>query len=156
MAETVKIQVNSLPSLMDAFKRLKALFDEHKYLVLSIRIGRDRTLSQNALWFAMYKRASDVGTQGSPEDVRRYCKLTFGVPIMLRDEGFSAAWDRYFASEPYSYQLRLMGANSFLGPHGFPVTSLFDRAQGIEYTEAMVAHYAKQAVFFDDLLQGEA
>ena len=51
--------------------------------------------------------------------------------------------------------LELMGANKLLGPDGFPVTRLFNRAQGIEYTNAIVDDFREHGVFFDDLLKDE-
>lgn len=57
--------------------------------IASLRPGKDRTLDQNALWFAMYKRISEMTQIGDAGDARRYCKLHFGVQILLNeDAGF--------------------------------------------------------------------
>ena len=53
-------------------------------------------------------------------------------------------------------KLELMGPCALFGPDGFPVTRLFDRAQGIAYTDKIVAEFSAKGVVFDDLLSQEA
>lgn len=155
MAE--KLSINSAASLTKAIARLTAVFREHKYAVVSIRIGKDRTLDQNGLWFGMYTRIAEMTQIGAADDARRYCKLHFGVPIMRRDcEGFRDGWNRMFLHLTYEEKLALMGDCPTLGPDGFPVTRLFDRKQGIEYTDRIAAEFIAKGVFFDDLLSKEA
>ena len=71
---TDRIAVNSAPRLTEAITRLTAMFREKKYVVVSLRPGKDRTLDQNALWFAMYQRIAEMTNMGDVEDARRYCK----------------------------------------------------------------------------------
>lgn len=155
MAE--RIAVNSSARLTETISRLSAMYREKKYVVVSFRPGKDRTLDQNALWFAMYKRISDMLGMDDVEDARRYCKLHLGVPIMrAADDDFRDGWDRLFKHLPYEVKTRLMGPCAMFGPDGYPVTRLFDRAQGIAYTEAIVAEFTEKGVVFDDLLSEEA
>nr|EKY0577504.1 hypothetical protein [Pseudomonas aeruginosa] len=51
-----RIAVNSAARLSEAITRLTAMYREKKYVVVSLRPGKDRTLDQNALWFALYQR----------------------------------------------------------------------------------------------------
>lgn len=153
---TERISVNSLPKLQEAISKLNAAYREHKFLVVSIRPGKDRTLDQNALWFAMYQRIAQTTEIGDVEDARRYCKLHYGVPIMRKaDEDFRHAWNVSFLMLTYETKLELMGPCALFGPDGFPVTRLFDRAQGIAYTDKIVADWSQRGVVFDDLLTGE-
>jgi len=154
--ESFKVCVNSGARLMELCTRLTEAFRQHKYLVVSVRPGKDRSLDQNQLWFGMYKRVALTLEQGNQEEIRAYCKLMFGVPIMRRDDGrFAAGWDRYFADKSFSEQLFLMGPNPLFGPDGFPVTRLFGTKQGCEYTDTIADYYVPKGVFFGDLL-GEA
>lgn len=90
---------------------------------------------------------------GDVEDARRYCKLHFGVPIMRKvNEDFRNAWNVSFLLLTYETKLELMGPCALFGPDGFPVTRLFDRAQGIQYTDRIVAEFSGKGVVFDDLL----
>jgi hypothetical protein len=150
---TDKISVNCQAKLSEAITRLSAMFRDKKFVVVSLRPGKDRTLDQNALWFAMYKRISEMTLIGDAADARRYCKLHFGVQILLNeDSGFQAAWYRVMRHLPYEEKLALMGEHKLFGPDGFPVTSLFNRAQGIQYTDRMAAYFTGQGVVFSDLL----
>ena len=152
-----RIAVNSSARLTEAISRLSAMFREKKYVVVSLRPGKDRTLDQNALWFAMYKRIAEMTDMGDAEDARRYCKLHFGVPIMRSaDADFRDGWNRMFLHLSYEVKLSLMGPCPMFGPDGFPVTRLFERAQGVAYTDAIVAEFTEKGVVFDDLLSGVA
>jgi hypothetical protein len=151
MAE--RIAVNSAARLSEVIHKLTALYREKKYVVVSLRPGKDRTVDQNALWFAMYQRIAQMTQIGDVEDARRYCKLHFGVPIMRADcPEFRDGWNRLFLHLPYEQKLELMGSCSLFGPDGFPVTRLFNRAQGILYTDRIVAEFGAKGVVFDDLL----
>lgn len=150
---TDKISVNSSRKLTEAIGMLTAMFREKKFVVVSLRPGKDRTLDQNALWFALYERIAQMTQIGDVEDARRYCKLHIGVPIMRSDDAdFRDGWNRIFLNLPYEQKLELMGACSIFGPDGFPVTRLFNRAQGIAYTDRIVDEFAAKGVFFGDLL----
>lgn len=153
---TDRIAVNSAARLSEVITRLTAAYKEHKYVVVSMRPGKDRSLDQNALWFAMYKRIAEMTEIGDAEDARRYCKLHFGVPIMRKaDVDFFNAWNRSFMPLTYEEKLHLMGPCSLFGPDGFPVTRLFDRPQGVVYTDKIVEEFGQKGVRFDDLLSGD-
>lgn len=150
---TDKISVNSQSKLSEAITALNAMFRDKKFVVVSLRPGKDRTLDQNALWFAMYKRISEMTQIGDPADARRYCKLHIGVQILLNeDSGFQSAWYQVMRHLPYETKLAMMGECKLFGPDGFPVTSLFNRAQGVQYTDRIAAYFTGQGVVFSDLL----
>ena len=150
---TDKISVNCQAKLSEAITCLTTMYRDKKFVVVSLRPGKDRTLDQNALWFAMYKRISKMTQIGDAADARRYCKLHFGVQILLNeDAGFQAEWYRVMRHLPYEEKLAMMGDCKLFGPDGFPVTSLFNRAQGIAYTDRIVDDFTAKGVFFGDLL----
>ena len=155
MAE--KISINSAAKLSEAITRLTAMYRESKYVVVSMRPGKDRTLDQNSLWFALYQRIAEMTQIGDVEDARRYCKLHLGVPIMRRAcDDFRRGWNQVFLHLDYEQKIELMGPCAIFGPDGFPVTRLFNRQQGIEYTNRIVDEFRAKGVFFDDLLSEEA
>lgn len=150
-----RLVVNSSVALSEALGDVQRMYRDHKYLVLNIRPGRDRSTEQNRLWRRMYDRISAVTGQGTADDAWAYCKLMCGVPILRRDDDqFQKGWMRYFAMRSFEEQLFLMGANPLFGPDGFPVTRLFGTAQGTEYTQRICDYYAQYGVFFDDILDG--
>lgn len=152
-----KISVNCPSKLSEAITKLTAMYRDKKFVVVSLRPGKDRTLDQNALWFAFYKRIAEMTAIGDAADARRYCKLRIGVQILLNeDEEFQQAWYRVMRHLPYEEKLAMMGECKLFGPDGFPVTSLFNRAQGIAYTDRIVADFSVHGVFFGDLLGEKA
>lgn len=152
-----RISVNGATRLSEAITKLTAMFREHKYVVASFRPGKDRTLDQNALWFALYQRIAQMTEIGTEEDARSYCKLHLGVRILLRDSpDFRDTWNRLFLHWAYEDKLALMGPHPVAGPEGLPVTRLFNRRQGIEYTNRIVDEFSAKGVVFADLLSEEA
>ena len=150
---TDKISVNCQAKLSEAITSLTTMFREKKFVVVSLRPGKDRTLDQNALWFSLYQRIAATTQIGDVEDARRYCKLHFGVQILLNEEDdFRAAWYQTMRHLSYGQKLEMMGGCSLFGPDGFPVTRLFSRAQGIAYTDRIVAAFTERGVAFTDLL----
>lgn len=153
MAKTEKVAVNGAAKLSEAITRLTAMYRESKYVVVSMRPGKDRTLDQNSLWFALYQRIAEMTQIGDVEDARRYCKLHLGVPIMRRAcDDFRRGWNQVFLHLDYEQKIELMGPCAIFGPDGFPVTRLFNRQQGIAYTDKIVAEFSAKGVVFDDLL----
>lgn len=151
-----RISVNCASKLSEAITRLTTMYRDKKYVVVSLRPGKDRTLDQNALWFALYERIAQMTNIGDVEDARSYCKLHVGVRILLRDcADYRETWDRLFLHWSYEDKLALMGAHPVAGPEGLAVTRLFNRKQGIEYTDRIVSEFTGRGVFFGDLL-GEA
>ncbi|MEG0861833.1 MAG: hypothetical protein RSG79_19735 [Pseudomonas sp.] len=152
-----RISVNCQAKLSEAITCLTTMYRDKKFVVVSLRPGKDRTLDQNALWFAFYKRIAEMTQIGDSADARRYCKLHFGVQILLNDDPeFQQAWYRVMRHLPYEEKLAMMGDCKLFGPDGFPVTSLFNRAQGIAYTDRIVAEFSAKGVVFGDLLGEEA
>ncbi len=150
---TDKISVNSTTKLSEAISKLTSMFRDKKFVVVSLRPGKDRTLDQNALWFAFYKRIAEMTQIGDAADARRYCKLHIGVQILLNeDPEFQQAWYRVMRHLPYEEKLAMMGECKLFGPDGFPVTSLFNRAQGVAYTDRILAEFTPRGVFFGDLV----
>ena len=67
---------------------------------------RDRTQAQNAI-FAVWARQRSEQTGLTESEERRYCKLTFGVPIMCHHDAFREVW-QHFTDLPYEEQLKAM------------------------------------------------
>lgn len=99
---------------------------------------RGRSLDQNSLWAVWYPFiGKQTGQQA--EEVKRECKLLYGVPILVaEDQSFRRVWNAKFANDTYEQQLYMM---RFL-----PVTSLLSRGQGSIYTETLIREYAKQGI----------
>jgi hypothetical protein len=153
----MKLIANSKPSLCDAINQLTRLWNQHKYVRLTLSTGKDRSLDQNALWFAFYTRISNTKGDGGAADIqywRAFCKLRCGVPILqVTNDSFRSQWEKLVLRNPafqnWEAQMNLMQDTMF-GQDGFPVTRLMNTKQGKEYTESILRVF--QDVYFDDLL----
>lgn len=155
----MKLVANSERTLHEAVNKLISTWNKNRYVRVTLTTGRDRSLDQNALWFAMYERISVTMGDGTAQDIahwRAYCKLRCGVPILqVSNEQFRNRWHQLVLSNPalqsWEAQINLM-ADPVFGQDGFPVTRLFTTKQGAEYTESIARHFSEQGVFFGDLL----
>ena len=107
---------------------------------VSVTKGAKRSTEQNRLqrlW--INEIAEQLGDQ-TPEQVRAYCKLTIGVPI-LREENddFREQYDRVFKPLQYELKIELM-----MEPFDFPVTRLMKTKQKKRYLDNMGQHFAEK------------
>ena len=94
-----------------------------------------RSLNQNSLWAIWYGQIARELKEDTAEEVKRECKLLYGVPILLaEDEAYRRVWEAKFADDTYEQQLYMM--------RYLPVTSLLKRGQGVIYTESLQRAYA--------------
>jgi hypothetical protein len=100
----------------------------------------DRSLDQNALSHVWYGQVSKQGRDMSTAQVRRWCKLHLGVPIMrAHEESFRQAWDSMIKERMFYWEkLALMD--------WWPVTSIMTREQMSEYLDAMQQHFAEAGI----------
>lgn len=83
---------------------LHKLLDKHKLpFVAEIKKGSARSLAQNRLYHLWMREIAAQWEGNTPTEVRAYCKLVFGVPIMREEsEKFRELYDR--ALKPLSYE----------------------------------------------------
>lgn len=113
---------------------------------VSIEQGRKRSTDQNRLQRLWQKEVAEQLGDRSPEDVRAYCKLHFGVPIRrAASEAFAEAYDRDIRPLPYELKLRLMAT-----PHDYPVTRDMTAKQHTDYLDAMHAHFTGEGIVLTD------
>ena len=104
--------------------------------------GKRRSVEQNRLQRLLLNEISEQLGDQTPEEVRAYCKLTLGVPILrAEDEGFAESYDRNVKPLPYEQKLALMAE-----PLDLPVTRLMTTGQKTLYLEAIYKHFGEQGV----------
>lgn len=114
----------------------------------TITSGRHRTTAQNKLQRQWINEITEqmAGTFESPEHVRAYCKLHFGIPILRSDsEAFRLAYDGRLKQLPYQTKLELM-----MEPVSIPVTSIMTTKQKTAYLDAVWRHFSEQGVVLTD------
>lgn len=135
MAELI---VNSAASLSEAIGSLRESWDRNKYLRVIIR-AKTRSLSQNDISHVWYDQVAAELREDTPLQVKAFCKLHFGVPILrAADSDFRAFYDAAIKGLTYAQKLKAM--------EYLPVTSLMSVEQGSEYLVAVQDHYSTRNV----------
>lgn len=118
---------------------LRAAWKEHRYIRASFSHDKARSLRQNGIGHVWYEQISRELGEDSPHDVKRFCKLHYGVPILrAEDEEFCTAYDRVIKPLPYERKLEAMDL--------LPVTSRMNVSQKSKYLEEVQRQYARRGV----------
>lgn len=124
----------------DQDRRLLIRFLEAQPLPLTVTTtkGGKRTLRQNGLQMKwMGEIAAQLGDQ-TAEEIRAYCKLTIGVPILRADsETFREQYDAIVRPLPYEQKIALM-----MEPFDFKVTRLMNTKQFTAYLDGVHRHFS--------------
>lgn len=132
--------INSAMTLHRTLQFISEEWEEHKFLRLEIKVGVDRSLSQNAISHVWYGQVSKALKEQTPEEVKCECKLRFGVPILRAEDAdfremYDAAIRRHLTYEQKLKTMRYL-----------PVTSLMTKEQLSRYLEAVQQEYADRGV----------
>lgn len=104
--------------------------------------GKHRTNEQNRLQRKWISEVAEQRGDISPEEVRGYGKLHFGVPILRNeDEQFAEVYDRVIRPLPYEAKLALMQV-----PIDLPVTSRMTTGQKTRFLDAVYQHWTAQGL----------
>jgi hypothetical protein len=129
-------------------RRMLIRFLETQPLPLTVTMskGGKRSLKQNALnrkW--MGEIAQQLGDQ-TQEEVRGYCKLTLGVPILrAENEEFREKYDATVRPLPYELKLKLM-----MEPFDFAVTRKMNTKQFTAYLDGVHRHFSEKGIALTD------
>lgn len=127
--------INSDQSLQQGIGDLRLLFAEYKYLKLTVKKGKVRSLDQNAISHAWYEQIHRELREQSVLQIKAQCKLLYGVPILrAEDSDFRESYDARIKNN-FTFEQKLILLESF------PVTSLMTKKQLSQYLEAMQAGY---------------
>lgn len=97
--------------------------------------GKPRSLDQNAISHKWYEQVSNELKECSELDVKCFCKLHYGVPILrAEDDDFREAYDTAIKPLPYEKKLIAMRV--------LPVTSIMSVKQLSQYLEIVQDAYA--------------
>ena len=133
--------INSMESLQRIIGDLRDLYNQHKFLRVNVKVGKDRSLPQNAFTHVWYGQIARELREDDEIGWKSYCKLHHGVPIMRADEEFRAAYDAVIKSLPYEKKLMAMRL--------WPVTSLMTKEQLSKYAEAVQADFRQRGVLLE-------
>lgn len=104
--------------------------------------GGQRSNKQNRLQRLWMNEIAEQRGDMSPEEVRGYCKLTIGVPILRSEnEDFCKRYDEVVKPMPYEQKLAIM-----MEPLDLPVTRLMTTRQHAAYLDGIQRHFAEQGI----------
>lgn len=114
--------------------------------------GQHRTTEQNRLNHLWMKEISEQLGDQTPEEVRGYCKLTIGVPILrAENEAFREKYDSIVKPLPYEKKLATM-----MEPLDMPITRIMTTKQKTKYLDGVMRHFTEKGVALtqppDDML----
>lgn len=134
--------INSSDSLQRAIGDLRDLWNRHKFLRLSVKAGKDRSIPQNAITHVWYEQLARELREDDALGWKCYCKLHHGVPILrAEDEEFRANYDAVI--KPLGYEQKLIAMRCW------PVTSIMTKEQLSKYAEAVQADFSKRGVVLE-------
>lgn len=132
--------INSENALQSCIGDLRESFRLHKFVKVSAKIGKARSLDQNAISHAWYEQIARERKEDDALGWKCYCKLVHGVPILrAEDEEFRTTYDLVIKPLRYDQKLEAMKC--------WPVTSIMTKPQLSKYLEAMQEGFATQGVY---------
>ena len=133
--------INSEASVQSFIGDVRELFRQHKYLKVSVKAGKDRSLDQNSISHLWYEQLSRELKENDALGWKCFCKLHFGVPILRsEDEDFRVFYE---AIKRLDYEQKI-ASMKFI-----PVTSLMTKPQLSKYLEDMQEEFIPRGVFLE-------
>lgn len=134
--------VNSDDSLSRFFGDIRELYQEHKFLRISVKTGKARSLPQNAFTHAWYGQIARELREDDELGWKCYCKLHHGVVILRAEDGeFREAYDTVI--KPLDYETKLMAMRHW------PVTSLMTKKQLTKYADLVRDDFYQRGVLLE-------
>ena len=125
------------------------LFLKHRQQPYTVRVlgGIKRSNEQNKLQRKLINIAAEQLSDQTPEQIRAYCKLHFGVPILRNeDPDFKDAYDFSILNLTYEQKLRCMQV-----PIDFPVTRIMTVRQKRQYLNDIQNHFESVGIDFSTI-----
>lgn len=121
---------------------VKLIREQKPPFTVDIVSGRRRSVEQNHLQRLWLKEIAEQFGDRTTEEVRGYCKLTIGVPI-LREENtrFRERYDAIVKPLSYEQKMQIM-----MEPLDMPVTRLMTTKQKTAYLEGVFQHFSEKGI----------
>lgn len=135
--------LNSEMSLQKFLGDIRDLWQANKFVKVSAKTGKARSLDQNAISHAWYEQLARELREYDTLGWKCFCKLHMAVPILrTEDEDFRTFYDNAIKST-LSYEQKI-AAMKFV-----PVTSLMTKPQLSAYLEAMQDEFRERGVILN-------
>lgn len=139
---TTKFKIHTETQLQGLIGDLRETFRKHAYVGGSFSDNMPRSENQNYVVHGWYAQIERELREDTPEGIKRFCKLHYGVPIMrAEDETFRELYDTVIKPLPYEKKLLAMGL--------MPLTSLMNTDQLSRFMKEMQEAYRPRGVFLE-------
>ncbi len=126
--------INSESALQSFIGEIRESFKKEKFLKVTARTGKARSIDQNAISHAWYEQLARELKEDDALGWKSYCKLHHGVPILrAEDDEFREIYDGSLKHLSYEQKLKAMNY--------LPVTSLMTKTQLSKYLETMQSYF---------------
>lgn len=129
--------VNNPDKLKNCLQWITSVCNQHHWVKVTVSVEK-RSLSKNALSHTWYNEIAGQLGEMTNAEVKAFCKLTFGVPILRQNEKFDKFYSMFFSKLSYQKQLAAMKYLS--------ITSIMDNAQMTNYMNNVSAHFTNRSV----------
>ena len=129
-------------ALSDWFSTVHLMKPDFYPITIQVYKGdrKHRSLEANALSNIWYREIALQAGDRTPEEVKRECKLTCGVPILrVESDDFRNMYDKVVSGHDYETKLEMMDY--------LPVTSLMTVSQMAEYMDTVYYKYTNAGYF---------
>lgn len=110
--------------------------------VAELTPGKHRTVAQNKLQRRWMTEISEQLGDRTAEEVRAYCKLTIGVPILrAENDHFREKYDAVVRPLSYEQKLAIMSE-----PLDMPITRIMTTKQKTLYLDAIFQHFSEKGI----------
>lgn len=131
--------INSDESAQKFMGVIREQYQAHRFLRVSVKTGKARSLPQNAITHAWYEQLARELREEDALGWKNYCKLHHGVPILrAEDADFRETYDAVI--KPLAYE------NKIIAMRHWPVTSLMSKEQLSKYAESVQADFHSRGV----------
>ena len=125
-------------------RKMLIRFIEAKKLPFTVSVadGKHRSIAQNKLQRLWMNEVAAQLSDRTPEEIRGYCKLTIGVPLLrAENEVFRARYDEVVKPLTYEQKMKIM-----MEPLDMPVTRIMTTRQKTAYLDGIYRHFTEQGV----------
>jgi hypothetical protein len=134
--------INSDSSLQAFMGDMRELFRVNKFVKVSAKVGKSRSLDQNAISHAWYEQLARELKEDDALGWKQFCKLHYGVPILrAEDADFREFYNLTLLSRTYEQKIAAM---KFV-----PVTSIMTKPQLSAYLEVLHSEFARKGVLLE-------
>ena len=126
---SIRAKINSRESFYAWAEQLIDFWHEHKYI--QVTASDKRSIDTNSAIRLCYKQIQQSREGWTAKDTERHCKLTYGVPILRKDDVVQDyVFSKTLSGATYEQKLKMMDA--------FSVTSIMNSKQASEMIECMI------------------